>query len=124
MAELSDKTHYENYVGTIYFKHNMTSVEEHRFYSSASCGYSKLEQNEGLSFLGVEGEESGCGFYQQKFSDIKVVNDVDEGEVSFTMAFERKFSESHLTPWKRSGKIIMRGGFKIFDDFSELRSID
>ena len=129
--------HYENYVGTIKYQKKDdeaavdeggdddgeekvavdTSVQEESFYSSASCGWEKLDSQalEGWTFLGVEGIISGCGFYQQKFYDMSVIN--TQEEVSYTMAFEREFNELNVTPLKRGGKLVMRGGFKIFDSF-------
>ena len=40
-------------------------VSEELFYSSASCGWEKLDapELEGRTFMGVEGIISGCGFY-------------------------------------------------------------
>ena len=135
--EDDEAQHYENYVGTInYQKHEAvteegdddgekevaavdTSVHEESFYSSASCGWEKLDSQafEGWTFMGVEGIISGCGFYQQKFFDMNVVNTDDE--VSYTMAFEREFNELNVTPLKRGGQLVMRGGFKIFDSFKD-----
>ena len=67
--------------------------------------------------MGVEGIISGCGFYQQKFFDMSVMN--TEDEVSYTIAFEREFNELNVTPLKRGSTLEMRGGFKIFDSFRD-----
>ena len=48
---------------------------------------------------------------------MSVINTQDE--VSYTMAFEREFNELNVTPLKRGGKLVMRGGFKIFDSFRD-----
>ena len=139
--EDDEAQHYENYVGTIYYRKNDnetaaivaevgdadgeeevavdTSVQEESFYSSASCGWEKLDSQdiEGWTFMGVEGKISGCGFYQQKLYDMSVIN--TEDEVSYTMAFERQFNELNVTPLKRGDTLKMHAGFKIFDSFKD-----
>lgn len=65
-----------------YNKGDKGDVKEDKYYSSASCGWEKLETIDGLTFMGVEGIESGCGFYQDRFDHMEVENNSISG-VSF-----------------------------------------
>ena len=98
-------------------------MDEMQYYASASCGWAKLEDKRGLTFLGVEGEESGCGFYRPALSSMVVKNDATDG-VSFKVAFERSFLEPYMEVFKFGAKKKLRAGFNIFSNFLDREPTD
>ena len=114
------KSYYENFLNTIKFDAEESGkVREENYYPSSSCGTRVLSTIDGVGFKGVAGDKVNCGSYLKNLDVMSVKNSSSTG-VFFISVFSRKFEDLDLQKLRRGDKLIMRGGYNIFNTSSDL----